>query len=557
MSPTLSACLMTGGPGPRVAALLRLLRPVAGELIVALDDRADPETEAAISAVADTVIRYHYREPVDRPLRWLFSLCKNDWILNVDDDEIPSTGLLAELPELIAATDVTHYWLLRKWLWPGPETMIAEQPWTTDYQLRLVPNEPLLLRFPSETHRPLAALGPHRYVRAPLYHADTALSSLERREAKARKYEALRPGKRVGGAAVNTFFLPERREGLRTQLLPTEDLELVRAVLEATPEGFVPAAPARLADNEEIDALWSVSTLGSEDRKARVGWLDQPTTLTSGEQVTFDVAVVNLGGVTWAWGVDGEPVVRVSYQWLDANGDLLEDGLWTAFSADLPPGGAQLVPLHVLAPAVPGRYRLRLDLIDEQAGWFGCGKECEVDVAARRRLALIGDPDAVARAVAELAAEAPEVEPIVLSGGPPPRFGPPQAPDAREYLLAGTTPGSWRDLRTIAQRSTALQRAARAISKGTLARPLPRDAQPFLEALSGCTELVFVAGAPAIGTRELWVQRATVTAARELGVAVSAQRGAVAEASGVHDRFLLRKLLRDVRLVEPNDFRPR
>src|SRR5207247_58288 len=146
-------------------------RPSAAELVVALDDRADAEIERALAAVADEVVRYPYREPVDRPLRWLFSLCRGDWILNLDDDEVPSAALLEALPTLVGATDVTHYWLLRRWLWPDGRSSIAEHPWTTDYQLRLVRNDPLLLRFPSETHRPIEALGPHRFIRLPLYHA--------------------------------------------------------------------------------------------------------------------------------------------------------------------------------------------------------------------------------------------------------------------------------------------------------------------------------------------------------------------------------------------------
>ena len=75
-------------------------------------------------------------------------VCSGDWILNVDDDEVPSEELLAALPELIAAADVTHYWLLRRWLWPDAARMIAEHPWTTDYQLRLVQNDPRLLALP-------------------------------------------------------------------------------------------------------------------------------------------------------------------------------------------------------------------------------------------------------------------------------------------------------------------------------------------------------------------------------------------------------------------------
>src|SRR4051794_5220671 len=83
--PTLSACVMTGGPAGRVGALLELLRPVVDELVVAIDDRADDATVAALADRADVTMRFAYREPVDRPLRWLYALCSSDWILNVDD----------------------------------------------------------------------------------------------------------------------------------------------------------------------------------------------------------------------------------------------------------------------------------------------------------------------------------------------------------------------------------------------------------------------------------------------------------------------------------------
>ncbi len=108
---------MTAGPGPRVAALLELVRPVAAEIVVALDDRADEETERAISAIADVVIRYPYREPVDRPLRWLSAQCTGDWILNLDDDEIPGAGVARRAARARSCdSDVTHYWLQQRWL---------------------------------------------------------------------------------------------------------------------------------------------------------------------------------------------------------------------------------------------------------------------------------------------------------------------------------------------------------------------------------------------------------------------------------------------------------
>jgi hypothetical protein len=555
MSPTLSVCLMTGGPGPRVAALLALLRPHAGELVVALDDRADQATGAAISGIADTTIRYRYREPVDRPLPWLFSLCRNDWILNIDDDEIPGAELLAELPELIAATEVTHYWLMRKWLWPDAGSAIAEHPWTSDYQLRLVRNDPLLLRFPSETHRPICVLGPHRVVQAPLYHADAILNTVEQRAAKARKYEALRPGKRVGGGPMNhVFHLPERREGILTEPLPEADAALVRAVLDAPwPPKHEPGEPIAVVSDQEIDRLWAGRLLGASDRRGEIAWLEVPRELTASNERTFAVSVTNRGGQAWPGGKYGEPGVRLTYEWLDDGGAVVESGPWTAIPAELASGAEQTVLLHVVAPPAAGRYRLRVDLIQEHVGWFGNAIECDVEVTRRLRVALAGDADAVARTLDQLAEEAPSFEPVVLSSEPKPLFGPPRAPDARAYLLDGTPTGRLREFRVLAARTIALVRVARGLKAGVPVRPLLRDAQPFLEELGASSHLLLVGPTERFGTRELWLQLAMVSAARELGVEVIVQRGATARPHGLLDRVLLRKVLWQTRVVEPGE----
>jgi hypothetical protein len=517
-SAALSVCVMTAGPGPRVAALLELLRPVAAEIVVALDDRADEDTERAIAAAADLVIRYPYREPVDRPLRWLFSRCQGEWILNVDDDEIPGAELLAALPALVSARDVTHYWVLRRWLWPDETSTIAEHPWSTDYQLRLVRNDPLLLSFPSETHRPLQAIGPHRFLRLPLYHADLILSPLERREAKARRYETLRPGLRAAGEPLNHMFLPENRPGVRTEALPADDVAVVQRVLRGAAVASVGTAVVTTVDATEIDRFWAGRDLAEEDYRASIEVLDEPERLLECERRTFDVLVGNLGGTTWPAGPGGEPQIRLSYQWLASAGDVVAFGLHTTLPADLASGDTQVVPLHVLAPSRAGRYTLRLDLVHEGVRWFRCDVEREVEITRRLRVALVGDEAEVARTLERLTDEAPEFEPVVLSSSPPPaRFGPPRAPDLREYLLHDTIPGRLRDWPAILGRSLALARVVRRKRAGLETRPLLHGGEEFLDALAGCTHLLRVPGSHA-GVRERWLERMTLRAARRLGV---------------------------------------
>lgn len=511
---------MTAGPGPRVAALLRLLRDVAGEIVVALDDRADAETERELSAAADRVIRYPYREPVDRPLRWLFGQCTGRWVLNLDDDEIPGAELLAVLPSLVAASDVTHYWVLRRWLWPDAGSSIAEHPWSTDYQGRLVRNDPALLSFPSEVHRPLEVLGPHRYLRAPIYHASLLVASREQRLEKARRYEAFRPFLRVAGGPMDrVFFFPEERTGLGLEPLPEDDARIVREVLSAPPREAAGVARCDNATADEIDRVWAGRELGPADRRAGLELLDEPRTLRAAEQRTFDVEVENRGGASWPPGERGDPEIRLSYQWLRPDGGLLEYGLRTPLPAELAPGERQVVPVHVRAPDRAGRYRLRFDLVQEQVAWFGCDVDREVEVRPTPRVALVGgDPEPI---LARLVHEAPEFEPVVLVSVPPAqRFGPPTAPDLREYLLHDTVAGRWADWLPILARTAALRHAVARRRRGREVRPLLHGGEAFLDTLTASTHLLLVAPARR-GLRERWLEHETIHAARRLGLSVA------------------------------------
>src|SRR4029078_3987366 len=115
--------------------------------------------------------------------------CTGYWVLTSDDDEVPSQGLLDALQELTSARDVTHYWLPRRWLYPTADRYLTARPWQPDYQPRLVLNDPRVVSFPTETHVPVAAIGPSRYLETPLYHLDTLLNSRHARAAKAERSE--------------------------------------------------------------------------------------------------------------------------------------------------------------------------------------------------------------------------------------------------------------------------------------------------------------------------------------------------------------------------------
>ena len=531
----LSVCCMTRGPGARVAALLDTLRSAADEIVVAVDDRADPSVPRDLGAVADRVILYPYAEPVDRPLPWLFDQCRGDWVLALDDDEIPSLALIEALPGLCAAEDVTHYLLPRRWLFPDSSTYLDEAPWRPDYQLRLVRADRRFLRFSDEFHRPITTAGPGRFLEFPLWHADTILRSFEQRLEKARGYEVTRPGMRVGARALNfAFYLPDAR-GDRA-LVPVSPAEQahIDAVLEAEPPAGPELAEADVVTREQIDARWPATE--PDLQSGCLELLERPRVLIAGEQRTLDVRVHNTGEAVWQWGWDCVPEVRLGSRWYDAEGaEVLASQLRSAFPAELAPGRSDLVPVHVLAPGVPGRYRVEIDLIHEHVRWFGVGVSCAVLVRPRRLVAAIGDEAAI-RGVARLLETVPELELVALRRSPAEApAGYAEAVDGRSYLFDAAPRLKPAFSAVLAWRSLRLVLAALAVRRGREPR-LPRGGDEFLGVLRAC-ELIVVAGpdAPAY-RRERWHVALTVRIAALLGAAV---------AVGANPSELLPRIARD------------
>jgi hypothetical protein len=381
---TLSVNVMTRGPGDRVAAMLSLFRGLADEIFVALDDRAGPEVEAALAAVADRVVRYPYEEPVDRPLAWIHHECRGDWVLTMDDDEVPSRALLDALPRLVETRDVTHYHLPRRWVYGAPDRWLDARPWRPDYQTRLVLNDPRVVSFPDETHVPVLAGGPGRYLDTPIYHLDTLLNSQETRAAKAERYERLHPGKVVAGLPLNeAFYLPELRDP-PTAEVPPGDLELIAQVLGGA-AGGAPRAELGAVDRAGIDRFWAGREHGHE---AGLTLLEDVPPLTAGGTDTVDVRVENLSGGTWPWGGP----IRLGSRWLRDGEEV--DGSRAALPADLPPGAAEIVPLPLNAPPQGGRWTLEIDLVHEGVRWTGQALRVDVEVAGQDEAPAAAEPEA-------------------------------------------------------------------------------------------------------------------------------------------------------------------
>lgn len=384
---------MVSSPPARVAAMLAPLRGLRPEVVLIVDDRLDESFDAGFRRLGDRVVRAPYLGAVSRAAGWLCSQCTGDWVLRLDDDEVPSRGLAAALRECIRGDPpITHAWVPRRWLYPDGASVLAQWPWRPDYQLRLHRNDPALVGFPGRTHEVASVLGPCVYLREPIYHADLLFKSFAERVRKARRYEASRSGLKIDGIPVNeAYYLPERRERVRTQPVPEEDASLVGRLLEQSPavaggRHRRGRGALRRVQPAEIDALWERRELGPEAYRARLELCEEDLTMIAGQTRTLEVNVHNASSEIWPGGAYRRPQIRVGYRWREEQGAIaVADGSHTPIPSELRPGRDTLVPAVVIAPAIPGRYVLELDLVEEGVRWFGCEHSAHIEVRAAQR----------------------------------------------------------------------------------------------------------------------------------------------------------------------------
>ena len=376
----LTYCSLVNAPPERVAATLAPLRALDPEIVLAIDDRMAPEWIDGYRQLADRVLLIPYPGSFARMYAWLREQFNGRWILQLDADEVPSAGLAAEIGETIAAGDVTHAWIPRRWPYPHAGSYLAQWPWRPDYVLRLLRNDPAVLRFPSKMHTTVQAIGARRFLRAPLYHPDLLLNDVAARERKCARYEDGRPGFVIDGLPLNElYYLPERRDDLRLATLPEADGAAIAAFLDAQPLTGTARGSVERVDLDVVMRKSEERSLTEEDYRARVALLDDDLRLVAGEWRTFDIEITNLGTTHWPGGLDARPQVRLAYHWVGARGKT-EEGMRTAIGAPVAPGASAIVPVQVIGPATPGAIEIEIDLVHEHVRWFGRGVRAQIEV---------------------------------------------------------------------------------------------------------------------------------------------------------------------------------
>jgi hypothetical protein len=100
-----------------------------------------------------------------------------------------------------------------------------------------------------------------------------------------------------------------------------------------------------------------------------VGGVLTAPAFTAGQTASLPVTITNTG--TGTFPVTSSYPVNLGYHWNNAAGvTVVWDGARTKLPSDLPPGQTVTVTAQVVAPANPGLYSLRFDLVQEGVSWF-------------------------------------------------------------------------------------------------------------------------------------------------------------------------------------------
>ena len=353
----------------QVAAVLRPLRDLGAELVVAYDDRVDAAHRAAYAEIADRCLPVKF-DVLEALLPEVHAACSGDWVLRVDADEVVSEELTDRLPALLEDESASQYAIPRRWLFGSAATCLEEQPWWPDFQVRLVRNDGSTT-FSAEVHAPPAPTPGLRHVDAPLYHLDCLLTPRQERLAKALVYDIRRPElEGPGGLPMVALFDPEQYHTGQLAAVAESDRAAIEGVLNACgyvgspdpPETARPPAPLIGRARNRIEPLESaLAFYPGEEREVALR-------VTNGSGTTLDT--------------DCQLVVSWSHE---HNGDDSLTAERVALRASVESDRSCLVPIHVRAPQEEGSFVLTVRLVN-LSGRVRIGADLSVDVSPRPAL---------------------------------------------------------------------------------------------------------------------------------------------------------------------------
>jgi hypothetical protein len=397
---TLSVCCLTCDPGARVAAILLQLRPVADEIIVAVDSRLDPDRLGRYAQAADRLLRYEFVDSAEQAAPWILSQCTGDWILRIDGDELLAPALVERLPELTGSREVFQYWLSCRWLFPDADHYLPQPPWRFSNQ-RLVRNDPATLWHPGLSHSGAEPVFPSVYLNEGWYHLSLLVHDAAYREAKVARYLSIASvhSRSVLERDLPAYYLPERDRDLGVVApVPEHDRAAIAEVLAASgdEQPGPSAGEIPMWSWSEIQRTWPRRALPETAYQGRIELFERVPTLYRGQRRPVTVRVSNAGTEHWP-GLDREPRIKIAHRWLGHNGTAADTRSDTCLPASLAAGSSALVPVPVEAPMSPGRHTLELALVHEHPHGGGAVRRfavlsvpIDIDAAEQEALDLAG-----------------------------------------------------------------------------------------------------------------------------------------------------------------------
>ncbi len=378
---SLSVCCIANSPGTFLRTALAPLRDIADEVVIAA---GGPIAQGDLDHYAQIADRLFSIEFVflERHLAWLHAQCRGDWILRLDGDEIPSREMIEAIQRARTEQGVHGVYFARRNLYPTAASYIGQDPWYPDFQLRMVRNDGML-RFSGLLHSGAERVLPSRMVEAPIYHLPFILADLQTRQARAARYEQLRPGLLAPtGLPAERLELPEGLAGVLTAPVPDEDRKAIEAVLaaELPPARSARASPVSLTLS---DALWAGRDVPESAYAARAEPIGLLAPLAPSERRDIYVRVHNDGTEAWGWDPSIGPFIHMVHRVLGEDGAPVGEWRPSFFPESVQPGTATVVPATLDAPDRHGHYRLEVRVRHAPDRVFGTCSERELLVRDR------------------------------------------------------------------------------------------------------------------------------------------------------------------------------
>lgn len=369
--------MLVNNSSKQVAAIAQLLRTVVDEIIIGIDSKCDPDSMKILKRYSDVCFRIELSHDFANS-SWLIHQAKNEWVLILDGDEVPSVNFIERLRHLHRIdSSITHAYFNRRWIWPDIDTYLTSEPWRDDPQLRLVRRDARIFNWPNGLHEEIDVDGIGIFLPEIFYHIDLVNNSLVKREEKVRRYNSSNQNKHPGfkGTTSEIFYLPETQRPIPlVSLLPDDDRANILKVVqgELTTKKITQFLHNWIRNDFDLLSQHEIISRGTQEnlRQCSLEFMSPPTAAIWGVPIRVFVKVTNTsnwifqphrhnGGIAIGWSLSSstDPFL------------VLETGR-SGLQVPLSPGESALLPCYVNVPDGVNEALIHFSLVEEFREWF-------------------------------------------------------------------------------------------------------------------------------------------------------------------------------------------